>query len=329
MSEFDVFLAHNSQDKPQVKVIARELKRRGLKPWLDVEQIPPGRAFQDVIQEVIPNIKTAAIFIGPKGLGKWQVMELRTITSRCVEEDIPVIPILLPGVEGIPDNLIFLRQFHWVNFTDGLEDADALYQLEWGITGERPQRSEPQPEPATETRVAVPPPPKPDPTVNDLRSEKGVDYTKLRDLLKAGKWKEADSETYLVMLKVVGRQEGDYIREKELLNFPCTDLRTIDQLWIKYSKGRFGFSAQKEIYLDCGGKPDGKYYEEAWEKFCDRVGWKEKGKWFVLVFDTSSPEGHLPRLWRADLGEWISSLASRLVNCSAIRSVEMSRNTQE
>ena len=79
MSKFDVFLAQNSNDKPQVKVIARELKRRSLKPWLDVEQIQPGQEFQDVIQQVIPNVKTAAIFIGPEGLGKWQVMELRSI----------------------------------------------------------------------------------------------------------------------------------------------------------------------------------------------------------------------------------------------------------
>lgn len=37
---FDVFLAHNSIDKPQVRAIAVELKRRGLNPWLDEEQIP-------------------------------------------------------------------------------------------------------------------------------------------------------------------------------------------------------------------------------------------------------------------------------------------------
>ncbi len=65
-----------------------------------------------------------------------------------------------------------------------------------------------------------------------------------------------------VMLQAVGRKENDWIREKELLNFPCTDLRTIDRLWVKYSKGHFGFSVQKEIYLSVGGKPDGKYDKE-------------------------------------------------------------------
>ena len=33
--EFDVFLSHNSADKPDVLRLAQELKRRGLHPWLD------------------------------------------------------------------------------------------------------------------------------------------------------------------------------------------------------------------------------------------------------------------------------------------------------
>jgi hypothetical protein len=139
---------------------------------------------------------------------------------------------------------------------------------------------------------------------DDLSSEKGVDYTKLRDLLAAGQWKEADYETYLLMLQAVGRKENDYIRDEELLNFPCADLRTVDQLWVKYSNGRFGFSVQKKIYLLVGGKPDGKYYEEAWKKFGDRVGWRVKDvgwrvkeKWISyseVTFDTTAPAGHLP-----------------------------------
>jgi hypothetical protein len=139
---------------------------------------------------------------------------------------------------------------------------------------------------------------------DDLSSEKGVDYTKLRDLLAAGQWKEADYETYLLMLQAVGRKENDYIRDEELLNFPCADLRTVDQLWVKYSNGRFGFSVQKKIYLSVGGKPDGKYYEEAWKKLGDRVGWRVKDvgwrvkeKWISyseVTFDTTAPAGHLP-----------------------------------
>jgi len=61
---------------PQVEAIAEVIKQRGLKPWLDKEQIQTGRFFQGIIQEAISNVKSAVIFIGPKGLGKWQDKEL-------------------------------------------------------------------------------------------------------------------------------------------------------------------------------------------------------------------------------------------------------------
>ncbi|MBD1869418.1 GUN4 domain-containing protein [Cyanobacteria bacterium FACHB-471] len=88
---------------------------------------------------------------------------------------------------------------------------------------------------------------------------------------------------------------GQYFEPKELLNFPCEELLAIDGLWVKYSKGKFGFSVQKEIYLECGGIPDGEYHKEAFEKFGDRVGWREYGEWvFNVTHSTSSPQGHLP-----------------------------------
>ncbi|NJN90297.1 MAG: GUN4 domain-containing protein [Leptolyngbyaceae cyanobacterium SL_5_14] len=134
------------------------------------------------------------------------------------------------------------------------------------------------------------------PTATDtLSSEKGIDYTKLRDLLKAQRWQEADRETYEVMIRAVGKKSGDWFTSNELLNFPCTDLKTIDSLWVKYSNGRFGFSVQKKIYLECGGIPDGQYHREAFGKFGDRVGWRKNKEWvFDVTFRTSSPQGHLP-----------------------------------
>ncbi|MBD2201074.1 GUN4 domain-containing protein [Calothrix sp. FACHB-1219] len=130
-----------------------------------------------------------------------------------------------------------------------------------------------------------------------ISSETGVDYTKLRDLLAAGNWKDADMETYRVMIQALDKEEGDYLKSEELLNFPCTDLRTIDSLWVKYSNGRFGFSVQKEIYLRVGGKPDGEYNKEAWNKFGACVGWRVNGNWISYIrvtYDTSAPWGHLP-----------------------------------
>ena len=139
-SQFDVFLAHNSLDKNQVKVIHEKLKSRGLNSWLDDEEIPPGQPLQDVIQEAIPFAKSAAIFIGLDGLGRWQILELRSLISQCVERKIPVIPVLLPGVKQIPEELVFLKEFRWVSFSQRIDDDRALDLLQWGITFKKPER---------------------------------------------------------------------------------------------------------------------------------------------------------------------------------------------
>ena len=177
---------------------------------------------------------------------------------------------------------------------------------------------------------------------DDLSSDKGVDYTKLRDLLAQGKWKEADEETLAVMLKVAGREAEDWLRVKDIENFPCTDLRTIDTLWVKYSEGRFGFSVQKRILENVGGTPNADY--ETYERFGDRIKWRVNNEWREnyadFTFTKEAPFGHLPCVWiviglwkimTVDLdlrilgdevgrglsvGRGISSLASRLVNCN-------------
>jgi hypothetical protein len=100
------------------------------------------------------------------------------------------------------------------------------------------------------------------------------------------------------MLKCVGRKEGDWMRVEQLRGFPCTDLRTIDQLWTTYSQGHFGFSVQQSLYLDCGAKLDGDYPgDQIWEQFGDRVGWRVKNRWIYyqdVVFDLAAVRGHLP-----------------------------------
>ena len=39
---FDVFLSHNSRDKPEAHELYFALKDQGLKPWLDEEELQPG-----------------------------------------------------------------------------------------------------------------------------------------------------------------------------------------------------------------------------------------------------------------------------------------------
>ncbi len=129
---------------------------------------------------------------------------------------------------------------------------------------------------------------------DDLSSDRNIDYTKLRDFLKAGQWFEADEETLAVILKVALREKEGWLDKKSIENFPCTDLRTIDQLWVKYSDGRFGFSVQKRIWESV---------DKDYEKLGDRVGWRKTKEWLLysqITFDIKAPLGHLPKaLWEA------------------------------
>jgi hypothetical protein len=135
--EFDVFLAHNSDDKLSILELGEKLRTKGIYPWIDVEQVQPGRWFQDVLQSAIRKVRTAAIVIGTSGIGKWQAVEMRAFLSRCVESGIPLIPVLLPGVTKIPDELSFLRELNLVQFADQLNDENAIARLVWGITGKK------------------------------------------------------------------------------------------------------------------------------------------------------------------------------------------------
>ena len=49
----------------------------------------------------------------------------------------PVIPLLLPGAPARPELPIFLKLMTYVDF--GVSDPDPMTQLEWGITGVRPE----------------------------------------------------------------------------------------------------------------------------------------------------------------------------------------------
>jgi hypothetical protein len=162
---------------------------------------------------------------------------------------------------------------------------------------------------------------------DDLSSERNVDYTRLRNLLAEGKWKEADDETLVVLFKAAAQEHEGHLDIKSIETFPCADLRTIDRLWVKYSHGRFGFSVQKRIWESVvresvGLKPSDYYYGM---EFPDRVGWSVNQKWLFesdLTYGENAPEGHLPTYCRLYGHGWqftrrtISSLASRLVSCN-------------
>jgi len=133
-----------------------------------------------------------------------------------------------------------------------------------------------------------------------------VIFQKLEALLKAGKWRDADYETWKLMLKLTKREQEQWLRLEDVKNFPRQELRKMDQLWIKYSNGKFGFSVQKQIWLDLGGKLDGELDWDTLTKLGDRVGWRQNNDWLSsydsYTFSTNALPGHLPAYWDDGFG---------------------------
>ncbi|MEM8638909.1 MAG: GUN4 domain-containing protein [Cyanobacteria bacterium P01_G01_bin.54] len=175
-----------------------------------------------------------------------------------------------------------------------LQDCQKL----WGLRDEditsiearlKPKQPTTKPQPKAEEQKNTPPPPTPQPPQVPLR------YQQLEKLLRAKEWRQADEETTKQMLEVANRISEGWLQAEDIDSFPCEDLRAIDQLWVHYSNGRFGFSVQKRIYQGLGGTRE--YAQDVWRAYGKAVGWRMGNSWLYyssLNFSASAPEGHLP-----------------------------------
>jgi hypothetical protein len=187
------------------------------------------------------------------------------------------------GVQGIPTekfpNLISIIQNNTQNNTQA------------NTTGNNPSpRTEPKP--VTSKKSGISPKNESTPVI----------FQNLEALLKAGKWRDADLETWELMLKLTKREREGWLEIEDVKNFPRQELRKMDQLWVKYSNGKFGFSVQKQIWLELGGKLDGEPDWDTFKKLGSRVGWSKKDPWWLsydsYTFSTNALPGHLPVGWR-------------------------------
>ncbi len=103
-----------------------------------------------------------------------------------------------------------------------------------------------------------------------------INYSRLKSLLAAGDWRGADVETRAIfwrLVKLQGQGADLLYGSKSLLNsLPCEDFRTLDTLWSKASKGRFGYSAQKRIWQQTASQTTNPKAQV--EQFGQAVGWR-------------------------------------------------------
>jgi GTPase SAR1 family protein len=141
--DFDVFISYNGADAAEVRQVVELLKERGILPWFDEEQARPGFSWQKALEKQIKKIKSAAVFVGAKGVGSWQEIEQEAFLREFVSRNCPVIPVILASGKRTPKLPIFLNMMAWVDFRK--PESEPLERLIWGITGERSPFPRPSP----------------------------------------------------------------------------------------------------------------------------------------------------------------------------------------
>ncbi len=129
------------------------------------------------------------------------------------------------------------------------------------------------------------------------------DYGTLEALLQAGNWEQADHETYRCLLQASDRTSEGWLDKASLLEtLPDEDLGQIDRLWQTYSDGHFGFSVQRDIFLELVAADSA--HRTSPMSFSQQIGWMLLDKPFLgfkyyrqLDFSLDAPRGHLPAKW--------------------------------
>lgn len=144
-----------------------------------------------------------------------------------------------------------------------------------------------------------------------------TDKALLTEALSLARWQQANEMTSNLLLRSVQKLGQGFLIAKDTERLPCSDLRTIDNLWTRASEGRYGLSTQAKIWRSLKGKT----YEDSL-KFEAKVGWNGAVN-FGSEFD--SPAGHLPLrpagnqgVANAWGGWWIEAMTRRLETCTII-----------
>jgi WD40 repeat protein len=136
---FDVFLSHNSRDKPVVERIAEKLKRAEIEPWLDKWCLTPAGDWQEELAQGLRASTACAVFIGSSGIGSWEDLEYKLATDRMAKDRaFRVFLVLLPGLPEPFDTSTlppFLSTRTWIDLRKGIEDKRGFQSLINGIKG--------------------------------------------------------------------------------------------------------------------------------------------------------------------------------------------------
>jgi len=131
--------------------------------------------------------------------------------------------------------------------------------------------------------------------LNDLDSSNPEYYEYLKThllneldyLMQQNRWKDADLKNWQFFLVSAKQEKQNYLKVNDVKNFQCKDLKAVDKLWVDNSKGKFGFSVQKNILkkilsetgnlldFDWGQTVFSQLRNPGYGKFAETIGWKK------------------------------------------------------
>jgi hypothetical protein len=136
MEAFDVFLSHHSRDKPWVIALKAALVERGVKVWLDKDEILPGDLFIDALERGIEASRALALVVTPGSVASRWVKEEYSralVLANSSARELRIIPCVREGA-AVPG---FLASRHWVDFRDPSSFEQQVDELCRGIRGRK------------------------------------------------------------------------------------------------------------------------------------------------------------------------------------------------
>lgn len=130
-----------------------------------------------------------------------------------------------------------------------------------------------------------------------IAAETQARFQELESELSRANWQRADEVTLEIMLTICNRCDEGWLNQAAIAHFPCEMLHQLDQRWLFYSSGQFGFSTQLKIYRKEVGRSS--------FAFSHQIGWTMNiwrptgffNFYHQLNFSLEAPHGHLPALW--------------------------------
>ena len=170
--DFNVFLSHNSLDKPRVRRLAERLRDAGLRVWFDEWQIKPGDDIYLAVERGLEASRVLLLFLSPAALeSDWVGLERSTVLFRDPSNaGRRFIPVLLVDCK-LPDTL---RRYKYVDFR--LEADSAFAEM---LTAS-------QPEAEATARIR---PPKPEEKAKpDKKPDRDEPWVVLERKIETGHW---------------------------------------------------------------------------------------------------------------------------------------------